>query len=228
MRVVVLQSNYVPWKGYFDLIHDADLFIFYDEVKYTKNDWRNRNKIYSKNGLQWLSIPIDAGFVNQKISEVTFRNDSWQELHYKTLSFSYRSASQYHQLAELIEDYLGKKKWTHLKELNQYLIKMISERIGIKTAFKDSAEFDLEGDKMQRLLNLLLQSKATEYISGPSAMGYMEPHLDMFQKNNIKVTFKKYPDYKTYKQLSLPFEQNVSILDMIAHLRWNEIGNYIW
>ena len=228
MKVAVLQSNYVPWKGYFDLIHDADLFIFYDEVKYTKNDWRNRNKIYTKNGLQWLSIPVDAHFVNQKISDVTFRNDTWQELHYKSLSFGYRSAPHYHQLDDLIGDYLVKQKWSHLKDLNQYLIKTISEKIGIKTGFIDSTAFNLEGDRIQRLLNLLLQAKATEYISGPSAKGYMEPHLDLFRNNNIKVTFKEYPEYKTYKQLSAPFEQYVSILDMVAHLQWNQIGNYIW
>ena len=228
MKVVVLQSNYVPWKGYFDLIHDADLFFFYDEVKYTKNDWRNRNRVYTKNGLQWISIPVDAHFVNQKISEVTFRNDCWQELHYKSLSFGYRSASHYHQLDDLIGDYLVKKKWTHLKDLNHYLIKTISEKIGIKTRFMDSAAFNLEGDRIQRLLNLLLQANATEYISGPSAKGYMEPHLDLFQDNNIKVIFKEYPEYKSYKQLSAPFEQYVSILDMVAHLQWNEIGNFIW
>ena len=92
----------------------------------------------------------------------------------------------------------------------------------------DSAAFNLEGDRIQRLLNLLLQANATEYISGPSAKGYMEPHLDLFQDNNIKVIFKEYPEYKSYKQLSAPFEQYVSILDMVAHLQWNEIGNFIW
>ena len=228
MRVAILQSNYVPWKGYFDLIHDVDLFIFYDEIKYTKNDWRNRNKIYTKNGLQWLSIPIESHFVNHKISEVTFKNNAWQELHYKTLSFSYRSAPCYPQLANLIENYLVKEKWIHLKDLNHYLIKTISKNIGIKTEFRDSSEFDLQGDRIQRLLNLLIQAKATEYISGPSAIGYMEPYLTLFKENNIKVTFKSYPNYTPYKQLSEPFQQHVSILDMIAHLPFSEINSYIW
>lgn len=224
----MLQSNYIPWKGYFDLIHDADQFIFYDEVKYTKNDWRNRNKIYTKNGLQWLSIPVDSHFVNRKISEVIFRNDSWQELHYKSLTFGYRSAPYFMQLDELVNDYLVEKKWSYLKDLNQYLIKKISEKIGIRTVFKDSAVFNLEGDRIHRLLNLLIQANASEYISGPSARGYIEPHIDLFNKYNIKVTFKQYPEYKTYKQLCLPFEQHVSIIDMVAHIEWNEIGNYIW
>src|SRR3954469_16903743 len=98
MKVVVLQSNYVPWKGYFDLIHDADLFVFYDEVKYTKNDWRNRNKIFTTNGVQWLTIPISKDAVKQKISQVEIKDNGWQELHYKSLFFGYKSAPFFNQL----------------------------------------------------------------------------------------------------------------------------------
>src|SRR3954468_728178 len=102
MKVVILQSNYVPWKGYFDLIHDADLFVFYDEVKYTKNDWRNRNRIYSKNGLQWLTIPIPHSAVKQKISEVLLPEGDWPAQHYKSLSFGYGKAPFFGQLDELM------------------------------------------------------------------------------------------------------------------------------
>src|SRR6185436_3137217 len=99
---VVLQSNYLPWRGYFDLIHDADLFIFYDEVQYTKNDWRNRNIIYTKNGKQWLTIPIAQDAVKRKISEVVIQDPAWQERHYKTLHLGYKSAAQYRQLEVLM------------------------------------------------------------------------------------------------------------------------------
>jgi hypothetical protein len=58
MTAVVLQSSYIPWRGYFDLIHDADVFVFYDDVQYTVNDWRNRNRIKTANGVVWLTIPV--------------------------------------------------------------------------------------------------------------------------------------------------------------------------
>src|SRR4051812_8183445 len=110
MKVVILQSNYIPWKGYFDLINDADIFVFYDEVKYTKNDWRNRNKIYTKNGMQWLTIPIHKDAVKQKISEVEMPDNSWQELHHKSLEFGYKSAPYYKQLEPLLTElYLNQK-----------------------------------------------------------------------------------------------------------------------
>ena len=98
MRVVVLQSDYVPWKGYFDLIHDADVLVYYDEVQYTKNDWRNRNRIYPKNGLQWLSIPIAKAAVKLKISEVELPASDWQKAHYKSLYYGYKRAPCFDQL----------------------------------------------------------------------------------------------------------------------------------
>ena len=154
MKVVILQSNYVPWKGYFDLIHDADVFVFYDEVQYTKNDWRNRNRIYTKNGLQWLTIPVNKEAVNGKISEVKI-SPEWQDLHFKSLYLGYKSAPYFSQLDELINDYLVNKKWDSLKDLNQYLIKRISGLLGIKTQFLDSANYTLSGDKIEKLIDLV-------------------------------------------------------------------------
>src|SRR4026209_1947857 len=119
MRVVVLQSNYLPWKGYFDLIHDAELFVYYDEVQYTKNDWRNRNRICSKNGVHWLTIPISRDSVRLPISEVRLPDASGQQHHLKSLTFSYRPAPYFHQIQTLLEDVYVARTWHRLVELNR-------------------------------------------------------------------------------------------------------------
>ena len=212
---------------YFDLIQNADVFVFYDEVQYTKNDWRNRNRIYTKNGLQWLTIPVNKEAVNGKISEVKINSD-WQELHYKSLYLGYKSAPYFHQLETLLNDYLKDKTWTSLKELNQYLIVKISEMIGIATVFKDSTDYTLQGDKIEKLIDLVAQVGGNEYISGPSGMNYLSNAGTLFAEKNIQLTFKKYPDYRPYKQLKEPFENAVSILDLIANIEWKEIENHIW
>ena len=227
MKLAILQSNYIPWKGYFDLINSVDVFIFYDEVQYTKNDWRNRNKIYTKNGEQWLTIPVAASAVKGKISEVVLQPENWQQQHFKSLQLGYKSAPYYSQLEELINDFLVEKKWTSLKELNQYLIKKIAASIGIKTKFEDATQYDLTGDRVSRLLNLILQSGATTYITGPSAHDYLKDHENLFREKNIELIYKSYPTYKSYKQLHKPFLNAVSIVDMIANLRYDEILNYI-
>src|SRR5258706_12537168 len=219
MKAVVLQSNYLPWKGYFDLIHDADVFIFYDEVKYTKNDWRNRNKVYSKNGLHWLTIPISKDAVKQKISEVRMENDEWQKLHYDTLYFSYKNAPYFFQLEEFLTDFYKNRKWEFLSELNQYCVKRIAGYLGIQTRFCNSKEFELIDGRVERLVNLLEQVGAKQYISGPSAREYLTGKEHLFLEQNIALTFKDYSGYPGYRQLLSPLENYVSIVDMIANVK---------
>lgn len=228
MKVAILQSNYIPWKGYFDLIHDADVFVFYDCVKYTKNDWRNRNKIYVNASPQWITIPIASESTKLKIEEVKITDTTWQETHAKTLTLGYKKAPFFFQLEELIQHYFIEKKWSHLSELNQYIITDISQRLGITTKFINSQELTLAGDRVEKLINICTQLNATEYISGPAAKDYLSEKEYLFENNTISLSYKNYPQYKEYKQLQSPFESSISIVDMIANLNWSDIPSYIW
>lgn len=228
MKVVILQSNYIPWKGYFDLIHDADVFVYYDEVQYTKNDWRNRNRIYTRNGLQWVTIPIAAKAVKQKISEVLLEDSKWQQLHHKTLSMGYAAAPFFHQLKPLLDEVYIDNQWQRLIDVNRFLTERISRMIGINTGFKDSKDYNLQGDRVERLVSLLKQVGATTYISGPAAKDYLADHEHLFADNNIRLVYKSYSGYPEYRQLSQPFEHAVSILDLLANIELNQIKNYIW
>lgn len=228
MKVVVLQSNYIPWKGYFDLIHDADVFVYYDEVKYTKNDWRNRNKIYSSNGLQWLTIPISKEAVKLKISEVEIPEHSWQDLHYKSIYYAYKKAPYFRQIEPLIQEVYLDRRWKSLVDLNRYLIEKIAAAIGLSAIFADSKNFDLSGEKINRLINILKQLKATEYISGPAAKDYLSGAEHLFDQNGIRLTYKNYDAYPVYKQMREPFNHGVSILDLMVNLKLENIQDYIW
>lgn len=227
MKVVILQSNYIPWKGYFDLINDADVFCFYDEVKYTKNDWRNRNRIYPKNGLQWLSIPINKDAVKQKISEVELPAD-WQHQHYNTLKFAYGRAPFYAALEKLMQEMYLDNNFSRLSEFNQFSIKKIAAYLGIKTQFVNSGDYELKGDRVERLINLLKDIGATEYISGPAAKDYLNGQEHYFSENGIQLTYKNYGGYPEYEQLVKPFENYVSIVDLIANVSKEDTGKYIW
>jgi hypothetical protein len=227
MKVAILQSNYIPWKGYFDLLHDADVFVFYDEVKYTKNDWRNRNRIYTKDGLQWLSIPIHKDAVKQKISEVALPEGDWRNDHINKLTAAYKKAPYFHQLEALIQDiyFAGHQL---LSPFNQYIIQSVCTQLHCPTRIIDSASLQLQGDRVERLIHILQQLDATEYISGPAAKDYLQGNEHLFSDNHITLTYKSYNHYPTYKQLYQPFEHTVSIVDLIANVSWDELNNYIW
>lgn len=228
MTVVILQSNYVPWKGYFDLIHEADVFVFYDCVQYTKNDWRNRNTIYTRNGKQWLTIPVASEAVKGSVDEVKLTDSRWQQQHHRALFFGYKRAPCSHQLEELANDYLLDKQWESLSELNKYLIVSLSERLGCATRFVDARDLSPSGDRLDRLIDILGKLGASRYISGRAAAAYLSGKESLFQEHGIELIYKSYGPYKPYRQLAKPFEESVSILDLVANIPWQDIPNHIW
>jgi len=224
-KVAVLQSNYIPWKGYFDIIHDVDLFVFYDDVQYTKNDWRNRNRIKTPNGPLWLTVPVGQS-LDRLTCEVMLEDPRWAGKHLKTLCQYYAKAPYFNRYREFLDEvYLG-RRWTTLVELNHYLIKSIArEFLGITTEFADSREYPAKGRRLDRLLDLLEQVGAESYLSGPAARSYILP--EEFAKAGIELAFKDYSGYPEYPQLFPPFEQAVTIFDLLFHTG-PDAPWYIW
>ena len=213
-RVAVLQSNYIPWKGYFDIIADVDLFVFYDDVQYTKNDWRNRNVIKTCAGRRWLTVPVHASR-RHAICDVEIADTHWARKHWKTLRQSYSHAPYFDVYAPFLEDVYLRRKWTRLSHLNRHLIVSIAGFLGLNTQFVESRDFQVEGKRLDRLLNLLRRVGATTYVSGPAARNYIDENR--FREERIQLIYKSYSDYPTYDQLYPPFEHSVSILDLLFH-----------
>jgi hypothetical protein len=224
-KVAVIQSNYIPWKGYFDIINDVDVFVFYDDVQFTKNDWRNRNKIKVPGGTLWLSIPTGTD-MNRLIREVKIQDSRWAKKHLKSIEQYYSKAPYFKNYKEFLNYVYCERKWNYLSELNQYIIKTISnDYLKCETIFDDSASYSPEGKRLERLVNLLKKINADQYITGPSAKSYIEEKV--FEKENIKVVWKEYSGYPEYSQLFPPFEHFVSILDLLFNTG-PDAPYYIW
>ena len=213
MRVAVLQSNYLPWRGYFDIIHDVDVFVFYDDVQYTVNDWRNRNRIKTANGPVWLTVPV-GNQNDRRICDVGLRDQSWARKHWRTIEQAYGRAPHFAMVADFLRP-IYERPWASLSELNHTLVKGIAtDFLGIRTTFRDSREFQLDGQKSDRLLHLLTELGATEYVSGPSARDYLD--VAAYQRAGITVEWKDYSTYPEYPQLHGTFVPNVSIVDLLV------------
>lgn len=224
-KVVILQSNYLPWKGYFDLIHDADEFIFYDDVQFTKNDWRNRNKIKTAQGNQWITVPVGID-INRLICDVEIKEHAWQTKHYKTIVANYGRCPYFKKYANFLENIYLESEWKNLSELNQHLIKTISkEFLGIDTNIRNANNYRAVGQKQNRLLDLLAESHGTVYISGPAAKDYIDPQG--FEDVGIELQWKDYSGYPEYPQRYPPFEHGVSILDLLSNVG-PDAPWYIW
>lgn len=227
-KIAILQSNYIPWKGYFDIINSVDEFIFYDEMQYTKNDWRNRNKIKTQNGLQWLTIPCETkGSISndQRICDTKITDKRWAKKHWNSIQNAYAKAPYFKENKNWVEDiYKSLEEEDFLCKVNYKFIYAICNYLGIKTKLSFSQDYGLIEGKTERLVDLVQKAGGTEYLSGPAAKDYIEE--DLFKNENIKLSWMDYSGYKEYPQLFPPFEHGVSILDLIFNTGKDAI-NYI-
>lgn len=223
--VAILQSNYVPWKGYFDLMRSVDEFILYDDVQYTRRDWRNRNRFKSPAGVRWLTIPVQVkGRYLQSIDETLVSDQDWAGKHWSTLCAWYGKAPFFERYRPVLEEvYLGMKE-SHLSRINRRLLEVLTELLGITTPIRWSTEYSASGSKTERLLSLCQASEATCYLSGPAAREYLEE--ESFQVQGIDVRWMDYEGYPTYPQLYPPFDHHVSVLDLLFNVG-DEAPNYL-
>jgi hypothetical protein len=217
-KVFISQSNYIPWRGYFDAISSVDEFIVYDDVQYTKRDWRNRNKIKTPAGDIWLSIPIEVkNKFYQKIRDAKTTKSNWALTHWKTLQTNYSKAPYFKTYSALFEELYLRKEYTHLTEVNYNFIRLICSILNIKTKITYSFELPVvAGSSSQRLLEICKGVNATDYFSGPAAKNYLDETLFLEQK--INVHYFDYSGYSKYPQLHGPFLNELSVLDLIFNV----------
>ena len=214
-KVAILQSNYIPWKGYFDIINMVDEFILYDDMQYTRRDWRNRNKIMTKDGLLWLSIPVDSkGKFFQKINETKVADPTWVDSHWKSIQYNYAKAKYFPEYSGRIQKvYEMCKEEEFLSRINYFFIKEICSILGIETEITWSSDYHLVDGKTERLVGLVKEAKGNYYLSGPAAKDYIVEQL--FEDAGITLEWMDYSGYPQYTQLGKSFEHGVSILDLI-------------
>jgi hypothetical protein len=213
-KVAILQSNYIPWKGYFDLINSVDEFILYDEMQYTKNDWRNRNKIKTAQGASWLTIAVRQESLHQKINETFVFDPKWNIKHWRTLAQTYSKAPFFRDYKDEFESLYSQEGLTNLSQINYQFIDLICKLLGIKTKLSWSTDYELGEGKTERLVKLVKDAGGTEYVSGPAARDYIV--ADLFADADVKLSWMDYSEYPEYQQLGpAPFEHGVSIVDLL-------------
>ncbi len=213
-KVAIVQSNYIPWKGFFDMIAAVDEFILYDDMQFTRRDWRNRNQIKTPQGLLWLSVPVQSkGKFEQKIRDTELDGTDWAATHWKSLASNYTRAPHFKEVAEWLQPLYMNATYANLSVLNRTLIEAVCAYLGIKTVIKNSWDYELIDGKTERLADLCKQAGGSEYISGPAAKDYVDEAV--FANYNIKLTWFDYQGYSEYPQLWGAFAHNVSIVDLL-------------
>ncbi len=213
-KVSILQSNYIPWKGYFDMIAAVDEFILYDDMQYTRRDWRNRNQIKTPQGVQWLTVPVKVkGKYEQKIRETEIDGTDWAQAHWRSFCQHYKRTPYFTEIASLIELLYLEEPDMYISQLNRRFIEAICSYLGIATKISNSWDYQFVDGKSERLADLCAQAGGSEYISGPAAKDYIEEKF--FAERNIKLSWFDYAGYPEYPQLWGEFTHGVTILDLL-------------
>jgi hypothetical protein len=214
MRVAISQSNYIPWKGYFELISQVDVFVLLDNVQFTKRDWRNRNLVKSPDGEVWLTIPVESkGNYQAKISEMRVSRSDWKTKHLRTIEMNYSRAAEFDSMFPWIKSLYEECPDDLLVEVNRHFILQIMGFLDINTRIVGDEEFDLKSDPSIRLLDICREIGATEYVSGPAAKNYL--NTEAFRRQKIDVEWFSYGPYSKYEQPWGDFIDSVSVLDTI-------------
>lgn len=213
--VAIVQSNYIPWKGYFDIIGSVDEFILLDNVQFTRRDWRNRNRLKTPRGSVWLTIPVKSrGRYTQTIEETEVLDGGWAAEHWAKWRSCYGGAPFFGAYAPRIEAlYTEAANLSYLSAINELFIRDICAILGIATKFSAARDYPSEGIKTDRLVSFCRAADATRYLSGPTAASYIES--EKFKAAGIELAYIDYGNYPEYKQLHGAFEHSVSVLDLI-------------
>ena len=215
MRIAIVQSNYIPWKGYFDLIRSVDEFVLFDDVQYTRRDWRNRNRIKTPQGLTWLSIPVQTkGEYLALIKDIEVSDQSWGERHWKTIAASYAKAPHFRWFADRFEPLYRDSREPRLSLINRRWLEAACQAMEIPTRLTWSMDYQVASGKSERLVSICQQVGADTYISGPSARDYIDDAV--FQAGGVRLEYFDYAGYPEYPQLHGPFEHAVSVVDLLC------------
>ena len=212
MKVAIHQPHYLPWLGYFDKLDSADVFIFLDTVQFIKHEWKNRNRIRTKDGWQWLTIPIIDRFPERiDCVQINARTD-WQRKHAQALRQHYSRAPFWDPLGpELVA--LLEPPWSRLCELNVAVTNLLCQHLGMKPTCLLASRFPAREDPTDRLIDLCQAVSAKTYLAGQSWPLY---HMDIsrFVEAGIDVQVQTYR-HPEYPQRYQPFVSHMAVVDLL-------------
>ena len=226
MKCAIMQPHYLPWSGYFNLMSKVGVYVFLDDVQFSKNSWQSRNQIIINDQKKWIMIPLKKSALNTNIKDKLIDySQKWQSKIFKTIIQNYKNYPFIKDLEELIVFSIN-LKLLNLSDYNIEILKFLSFKLNIKVEFIKSSDLNVKKERTQKVIEILEKVKATEYLSPIGAQEYL--HKDGFNEiTKIKLLFNDYK-CKPYNQKdSKNFVPSLSIIDLIANLGWTGASHHV-
>ena len=217
--LAIMQPTFLPWIGYFDLIDQVDIFVFYDDVQLSRRSWQIRNRIKTPSGELYLTIPVKKSKSRDDLliceSEISYE-ENWQNKHMKCIEANYKKSMYFSTIFPFLLTHY-EKKHALLSLFNADFITSVSEKIGITSKFITSSQLsDIDGIKDIRLASICMKLSSNEYLSPQGSANYIESQSPGGQltKENIALYYHFY-EYPVYRQLYGNFMPYISIIDLL-------------
>lgn len=213
MKLGIMQPYFFPYIGYFQLISSVDVFVVYDNIKYTKKGWINRNRLLQngKDKVFSLHLKCDSDALN--ICERELAQDFNRSRLLNQINGAYRRAPYFEQIVPLIEQIVFFQDINLFRFLHNS-ITAICRHLGVDTAFRTSSEIEIDHNlkSQDKVIALCSQLKATQYIN---PIGGKEIYSkEEFSLKGIDMKFIKSEKIE-YHQFVNEFVPWLSIIDVL-------------
>jgi len=214
MVIGILQPGYLPWLGFFEQLYRSDVFVIYDDVQYDKQGWRNRNRIKTAHGIQWLTVPVHV-----RLNEFPLINQieidkwmNWRSKHLSSVSQNYSKTAFFKKYIDIFR-VIYAQEWEYLIDINMAFILKLADCLGMKDKkIILSSTLNVEGDRLERLVKICKKLNADTFYQGSGGRSYMDE--DYFLKNDIKIQYQDYL-HPSYNQLYGEFIPYLSVIDLL-------------
>lgn len=210
---VILQPSYLPWLGYFAQLNRSDVFVVYDEVQFDKESWRNRNRIKTASGPQWLTVPVlTSGHHRPSNRDIRIDNATpWRRTHLRSLEQHYARAPHLADYLPVLSSILS-RSWSHLIDLNLATFDALSQALGIRREIRLSSDLRVTGDRIERLVGICQAVGATTFYEGAAGRDYLDARP--FAAAGVALEYQDYR-HPEYPQQHPPFLPYLSAVDLL-------------
>ena len=213
MRVAIMQPYFLPYVGYFQLISSVDQFVIYDNIKYTKKGWINRNRFLQNNGAAIFTLPLENDSDSKSICQRSLATDFNKTKILNMLTDSYRKSRYFDQTFPLIQRII------QFPERNLFLylqnsISLICDHLSIDTKILVSSKIAIDHQlrSQEKVIALCGALGATNYVNAINGLSlYSKNEFEVF---NIDLSFIQSLPFE-YPQNGGLFVPHLSIMDVL-------------
>ena len=217
MKIAIHQPHYLPWLGYFAKWAAADLFVVLDTVQYERNGWQNRNRIKTREGPTWLTVPVRAKLGTPIREVILDSSQNWRARHLATVEHAYGRAPGWRRYRDELRAFYA-REWTRLAFVALASAEWLAGKLGIVTPIRLASAIDLppaaQADPTARLVALCRAVGADTYLAGREGAVYMD--IQQFERAGIRVESQRY-EHPIYTQEHGEFAPFLSTLDLLLN-----------